>query len=42
MKYTVRYNSENVGKDYRTLKEARQEWKRLFNLNLFGYKISKL
>ena len=42
MKYTVDYNGQRVGKDYKTLAEARGEMKRLRSLNLWGYSITKL
>nr|WP_299488692.1 hypothetical protein [uncultured Allomuricauda sp.] len=41
-KWEVQYKGQSVGKNFFTKKEAVKEWNRLWNLNLYGYTVSKI
>ena len=42
MEYEIQYNGKSIGKLFKTIAEARKEFNRLWNLNLYGYTINKL
>lgn len=41
MKYRIDYNGKPTGKQFKTLKEAKAEWRSLAKKGLWGYTICK-
>ena len=41
-KWEILYNNKQVGKQFYTKAECKKEWRRLWDLELYGYVINKI